>query len=306
MKTPETAVAAVGQDLAKEVSKGLADALKVPANEVGQYIADKIRFLRYKSLMKILQKAADFSKKEGVKLDAPAIKFLVPLAEAASLEDEDDDEIHQLWANLLSSSSDLKVGEGLLYINFLKNIGRREVEFLKELIEEGRAKTNALFISFVNGVDAGWVDESSFETLIERLPEDFDYTFLADLIVDIAECTGILFSEITLLGEDDDGYSVQVAADIDWQKRMRRDGAADVLESLGVLRRFEFKRIPVPGVLCGELFVQGYRITRAGIGFYEACTKSNFKHQFTHDVNKDQTEGFRQWLEDRASRNEES
>lgn len=298
----EVALVKAADEATKEIAKGLASVLTVPANELGNYIADKIRFLRFRSLLNVLKKAEQLCDEQGTKLKAPAIKFLVPFAEAASLEDEDDDDIQNLWANLLKSSTDLEIGDSLMFVSFLKRIGGREVELLKELIEGGRATTRAMFISVYNAEDTEMFGRDQIETLIERLPEDFEFTWLADLIVDVAECTGILFAEIALLGVDGDGDVAEISADCDWETRSRRAKPAAALESLGVLERFEFGRIAVPQLGPeAQLFVKGYRVTPAGIAFYEACTGSLFKHEFERDVDDDQTEGFRSWALARAN-----
>lgn len=295
----EAAAAKAGVETTKEIAKGISDVLRIPANELGLYLADKIRFLRYKSLLKILQKAEKISEQKGVKLETPSLKFLIPFAESASLEDEDADDLQEMWANLLASGGDVEIGDKLLFVNFLKNIGPREAAFLIEMIEGGRAETFALFISFHNAADAQFLDQNSFELLLERLPDDFDYEMLADLVVDVAECSGVLFSEIAFIGHVG-GETDQISADIDWEKRTKREPAAAILESLGIIQKFEYKRIPAPLYPeFAELFVIGYRITSAGIAFYEACTGRKYQQEFGEKISGDYPEAFSRWLAER-------
>jgi len=298
----ESAMAKAADEASAEIAKGLSSIVAIPSAEVGNYIADKIRFLRFKSLLKVLKKAEKMCEQEGTKLKAPAIKFLVPFAEAASLEEEDDDNIQSLWANLLKNSDKIEIADGLMFVNFLKNIGHREVKFLKEIVEGGRARTNAMFISFHNAIDAEFLEKESYKVLLERLPDDFDYNFLADLVVDLSECTGVIFLEICLLGDDENGDVVEYCNDVNWEARKERMKAITVLQSLGIVEKFDFKYISVPRLSeSAELFVKGYRLTSAGVSFYEACNGSGFKHKFDQDINDDQTAGIRRGLEKRIA-----
>jgi hypothetical protein len=69
---------------------------------------------------------------------------------------------------------------------------------------------------------------------------------------------------------------------------------------LGVLERFDFRSIKVPQLGAdAEVFVKGYRITPAGIAFYEACAGAPFKHSFERDVDDNQQEKFREWCKSR-------
>lgn len=303
MTVIESAIAKAADEASAEIAKGLSSIIAIPAAEIGNYIADKVRFLRFRSLLKVLKKAEKLCEEQRTSLKAPALKFLVPFAESASLEEEDDDDIQEMWANLLINSDNLEIADGLMYINFLKNIGHREVKFIREIVEGGRARTNAMFISFHNAEDAEFIDRNSYEILIERLPEFFDYGYLADLIVDLSECTGVVYSEVCLIGEDEFGDSVEYCSDVNWNLRNERAKSAAVLQSLGILEKFDFKYIKVPILSdSAELFIMGYRLTPAGIAFYEACNGGAFKHKFDHDINDDQTEGIALWLRNRKSK----
>ncbi len=49
----EIALAKAAEEATTEIAKGVASVLAAPSNELGNYIADKIRFLRFKSLLKV-------------------------------------------------------------------------------------------------------------------------------------------------------------------------------------------------------------------------------------------------------------
>lgn len=75
-----------------------------PLAEIGDLFSDKVRFLRFKSAAKTLNRAAEIAKEQGISPKAIPMKFLVPFIEDCSLEEEDSPFIDQ-WAALLASAS---------------------------------------------------------------------------------------------------------------------------------------------------------------------------------------------------------
>ncbi|MCW2362871.1 MULTISPECIES: hypothetical protein [Sphingobium] len=71
----------------KQITETFETAMDSPSREIGNYIADKIRFLRYKSLLSIVKRAEEKAKINGMALKMPPIKFFLPFAESASLEE---------------------------------------------------------------------------------------------------------------------------------------------------------------------------------------------------------------------------
>lgn len=72
--------------------------------ETGQLLADKVRFRRLKNQVSILRKAEALLSEAAMKPNSVALKTLVPLLEAASLEEEDS--IQDLWAGLLANATE--------------------------------------------------------------------------------------------------------------------------------------------------------------------------------------------------------
>jgi hypothetical protein len=103
-----------------------------PLAEIGDLFSDKVRFLRFKSAAKTLNRAAEIAKEQGISPKAIPMKFLVPFIEDCSLEEEDGPFIEQ-WAALLASASK---GFDPLHVaikDVLKHISSREAELIGAL-----------------------------------------------------------------------------------------------------------------------------------------------------------------------------
>jgi hypothetical protein len=103
-----------------------------PLAEIGDLFSDKVRFLRFKSAAKTLNRAAEIAEENGIAPKAIPMKFLVPFIEDCSLEDENSPFIEQ-WAALLASASK---GFDPLHVairDVLKNISAKEAELIGAL-----------------------------------------------------------------------------------------------------------------------------------------------------------------------------
>jgi hypothetical protein len=103
-----------------------------PLAEIGDLFSDKVRYLRFRSAAKTLNRAAEIAKKNGISPKTIPMKFLVPFIEDCSLEEEDSPFIEQ-WAALLASASK---GFDPLHVairDVLKNISAKEAELIGSL-----------------------------------------------------------------------------------------------------------------------------------------------------------------------------
>lgn len=60
----------------KQITQAISSAFDSPSKEIGNYIADKIRYLRYTSLLKIVKRAEERAGQAGMTLKMPPISFL--------------------------------------------------------------------------------------------------------------------------------------------------------------------------------------------------------------------------------------
>lgn len=280
----------IGAKAITEIANTINTALDPPSKEIGNYIADKIRYLRYGSLLKIVKKSEEKAKARGLALKMPPIKFFVPFCESAALEAEADEELdgnndlRKMWENLLISAGSVATGESLYHLNILKNIGREEAKFFHELMHEGRADTYFAPLASSDATDARFLKESSFSWAFRRLPQNFEPKNLAEVIVRCAECSGILFEEICFLSDDGD----DVSSDFSHNRSDTRRVPASVLRSLGVIEEIEF-----PDVLVGRwdpslrFHADGYRVTNMGIRFFENCVGPIPKQSMSYNLQED-------------------
>lgn len=73
------------------------------AEEVGLLLKDKVRMYRYGNQLKMLAKAQKMAQDAGVSPRSVPLRTLLPLLEAASLEDDDD--LSTKWASLLVNAA---------------------------------------------------------------------------------------------------------------------------------------------------------------------------------------------------------
>src|ERR1700730_715931 len=103
-----------------------------PVAELGDLFSDKVRFLRFRSAAKTLNRAAEIATEQGISPKAIPMKFLVPFIEDCSLEEEDSPFIEQ-WAALLASAAK---GFDPLHVairDVLKNISSKEAALIEAL-----------------------------------------------------------------------------------------------------------------------------------------------------------------------------
>ena len=72
-------------------------------SETGLLLSDKIKYLRFKNQVKILNKAETLLKEKGISPKAINLKILVPLIEYSSLESSSS--LQEKWAKLLANSA---------------------------------------------------------------------------------------------------------------------------------------------------------------------------------------------------------
>jgi hypothetical protein len=125
----------------KEIVAGVRTVLGPSSRELGELIADRVRFWRWQQLVKVMERATRLKKmRNREQIDVP-LKFFVPFAEEASKENED--KLLDLWANLLASATDNTTGFDLLCVDVLRKISHEEVKLLMRMYESRRSNPRA-------------------------------------------------------------------------------------------------------------------------------------------------------------------
>jgi hypothetical protein len=153
------------EDVIRQQSDAINDALSPFVHGLG-YLGDKIKFIRFKSAIKMLQEAKSILDKTGDTIKAPPLKFLVPLIEDASLEEEESP-LHEMWAGLLVAASKSEEFDAKLqmYREILKSIGPKEVCVLKELWDFAQRIRYFLFETDVHVEPVGRFRRGEFSLL---------------------------------------------------------------------------------------------------------------------------------------------
>lgn len=124
-----------GEIAKKQAESFLSKLLDEPARALGGLFADKVNARRHRNLIPVVLKAQQRLRDAGLEPKAVPLKIIHPLLENASLED--DPEIQELWANLLSNAANPDGTDPVhrIYISILTDLTPGEAKFLRRLDE---------------------------------------------------------------------------------------------------------------------------------------------------------------------------
>lgn len=101
-----------------------------PINEIGSLLADKVKTWQFANQVKTLNKVRGICEKENIPFKQINLKILFPYLEGISLEE--DDNIQNLWANLLVNyMNEKKKLEATVYPEILRQLSSKDVEILE-------------------------------------------------------------------------------------------------------------------------------------------------------------------------------
>lgn len=254
----------------KKTAEALTKAFDGPMAEIGHLVSDRIRYARWKSVIRVLEKARIYANERGRELTRPELKFLVPFLESCSLEDEDNEELQSMWANLLVSASTSEVGASLLFNRILKEISSAEAHLLRAMVADYR------------GTDADFAESYSEATFrVDCLDAPISPVFETGLYANAGEYlsgfvrrfegAGQLIFHIELCSGKLGRYPYDSIEFGEARKGFREgDVSFDVLKSLGLIERFydyiDAKREP------WLLNLGLYYLTPLGATFFEAVS----------------------------------
>ena len=128
---------------------------------------DKLKYMRWENQVAIMDKVNRKMAERGLEFPTQAVplKIAIPLLQAASLED--DDNLQELWANLLVNASDKKHHETIkrTYISILEDLTWLDVQIIQTLYS----------------VEFGYPDENEHVLGTEYLPDGFTEMGIKDL-----------------------------------------------------------------------------------------------------------------------------
>lgn len=264
----------------KEIAKSVCD-LFSPLTELAGAIGDHIRVYRTLSVLKTLKRAKQIAQEEDLILETPPLKFLVPFLENASLEDENDDLLIELWAKLLVSSSSDFHGEYNLFIRILNELSPDEAKAFKYIANSHIHDNFNGHGTHMEDVSSDWSDSFAYIKIKDLLSEyetkdykNIDYSDFEQRLKSGHQPPGvyIYFLLVATGNEEQKKYD-------DWIYDTPRCDFDDMfgpvnismLISLGLIRDFQS-----PDYWFDDLTitVYAYMLTPLGASFYDACINS--------------------------------
>jgi Abortive infection alpha len=138
----DAGVSASVTDDEKQLIKTGADAVLAPvrdvisqiagpfATEIGGLFGDRVRVLRFGLALKLFQKVKCLAAEGGFALNPVQLKALLPIIDAATIEENDD--LHDRWSRLLAAAStkDIDTDTTALYAGLLQSLTPRDAALL--------------------------------------------------------------------------------------------------------------------------------------------------------------------------------
>lgn len=123
--------------IGKSISDFFASLTKEPAEEFGGMLADRIRFWRIKQAVGLKEKTEAFLRQRGV-TDRRAIplKLTVAIVDGGTIEEDDD--LHTMWAKLLTNALDPQFTAEVryAYTEILRALSPFDVRTLNEIYKQ--------------------------------------------------------------------------------------------------------------------------------------------------------------------------
>ncbi len=276
MKLP---LAEIGPESEKGVVSALDDLFGPSFRTLGEYLADKVRYHRLRSLQKILRRAKDFGPSAIEFLAPPPMKFLLPYVEGSSLEEGGDEVMCDMWAKLLADASSEFDSKQLHFVRILKDITGKEARLLHAIATEARIDPS---------IRGGWIGDLEFARMeltqssavdflrhnIGRIPNEK----LAFEFIRRNEYPGAHVSFIHVgVRLEDVGYQT---VDDDFSGNLmglERDHGSltfELLASLSLISEVRSELVEVGDI---GLEFNAWTMTALGAEFYRSCTQAAFK-----------------------------
>ena len=123
--------------LAEKVGPFIARIIGEPLNQISGIVTDKLKYIRWERSVRLVDRAQELMEQRGSRLALRPVAMNVafPLLEAASLEE--DDELQDIWANLLVNAADGNSGIDVkrALVSILQDFSVVEVRLLQAIYD---------------------------------------------------------------------------------------------------------------------------------------------------------------------------
>lgn len=259
----------------KAISDALVEIFSPVTNLLGS-IGDQVRVYRQLSLMRTLKRAQEIANLEGLTLNEPSAKFLVPFLEECSLEAPENTDLIDMWARLLTSSASQTKPEHNLFIRILREITKSEAALLEYIVS---IKNHLLYSSgwHLEDVASDWHDSYVYiklQNLISELPnglnENTDFEKLEESFRKVAESPGCIIYFFSVGSGEKGIYPLN---DVHNSSRSAIDdfdyASIAILKSLGLISDYVSPEFWFENY---EFDVRAYYLTELGSYFIKSCT----------------------------------
>lgn len=202
MSVDEKELLKVGADAALAPVKDTINRLFGPfVDQVGGVMSDPIRVWRYERSLKLFEKVKNIAAQAGVRLSAVPLKTLLPILEHASVED--DDNLHDRWANLLTNAAVDAARVRVSFPEALKRLSPREARLLDHLHTSAVQLADRQHSSPVTAQEE-ILKHFSFDNIFKAyreiilMPADQDHWMAPQWNIAIRDCLGSLYVLIAL------------------------------------------------------------------------------------------------------------
>lgn len=184
------------RQLADEASRFLEKVVRPPLEELGELLADNVRYWRFKNQVNIILKAKSFLEQRGIQPKKIPLKTLAPLLEHSSWEEDPD--MQTKWASLLANavSSDYSYDIHSTYVEVLNQLSPLEACLLDLLFNEYERtpsdKKDALSFSKEKICQIMHIPSENFDILVGNL-------FRLNLLQPPASHGGVLIGEYPIV-----------------------------------------------------------------------------------------------------------
>jgi hypothetical protein len=141
-----------GIEATKQLGGFVSRIINEPVEAVVGILSDRLQFIRAERQLRLAERWREILKERRIEGSLRIVppKFALPIIENASLEE--DDELQDLWANLLASAVDLNFKGEMrsAFIEIIKQLEVVDVHILNAIFEEARRKDNEDKDAFTN------------------------------------------------------------------------------------------------------------------------------------------------------------
>jgi len=260
-----------------------------PLAEAGDFLSEKIRFYRWQSSLKTMERAEQIAREHGVEPKQVPLKILVPLLEKASLETEDSPLLER-WATLLAQGSATPDQVYASFVDILSRLSADDVSLMESIVTTDvmkaiRERQENKNITRTFGAFCAATQDAAFERLKVQIYDHCDEhdprsdrKLLSDLIEDAVNLDTISKVDLVTVafyGEPQDDIYVR-------NEKFADSPSLDVLVASGLLTRrysrFSWNRI--------DFSVDIIAPTPLGLHFVATCRGDFLPNGAANDVSQ--------------------